>query len=77
MDDQAPTAATGAPSASAELDRLRDDLQAVDDALRRLDDSTYGTCEGCGAAIADEALAADPTAARCRACEPAGAPPST
>jgi RNA polymerase-binding transcription factor DksA len=40
-------------------------LDRVDQALQRLDDGTYGTCEVCGAPLPDETLAADPTARRC------------
>jgi DnaK suppressor protein len=64
-------------SAAAELDRLHGELGAVDDALRRLDDGSYGSCERCGAPLGDDRLEDDPTAARCRACGPGGAPPST
>lgn len=46
----------------------RDRLAEVDAAVARLDDGTYGTCEGCGRPIARERLAALPTARRCVAC---------
>ena len=41
------------------------ELDAVEDALVRLDDGTYGACEVCGAAIDDARLEEDPTACRC------------
>ena len=44
---------------------LGERLDRVDRALQRLDDSSYGTCEVCGTGLADDALAADPTARRC------------
>lgn len=47
------------------LDTMAADLDAVDAALRRLDDGTYATCEVCTVALADEVLAADPVARRC------------
>ena len=44
-------------------------LQAVDDALARLDDGTYGTCARCGRPIAVERLEALPWAAHCIDCQ--------
>jgi DnaK suppressor protein len=46
-----------------------DQLGAVDDALRRLDDGTYGTCVECGEQIDRRRLAALPAAPRCRRCQ--------
>jgi RNA polymerase-binding transcription factor DksA len=40
-------------------------LAAIDDALRRIDEGTYGTCEACGKPIAPERLAAIPWARLC------------
>jgi RNA polymerase-binding transcription factor DksA len=40
-------------------------LDAVDLALVRLDEGTYGTCEICGDAMDDTYLEIDPTADRC------------
>jgi len=50
------------------LDAVEADLRAVEDALVRLDDGRYGRCDVCGQAIADEVLAAEPTARRCASC---------
>jgi Prokaryotic dksA/traR C4-type zinc finger len=47
----------------ASVEQVLDD---VDGALARLQDGTYGRCDVCGDGIADERLAAEPTA---RACE--------
>lgn len=51
---------------------LRDDavarLAELDTALARVRDGTFGTCEGCGAAIPDARLRARPTARRCVPC---------
>jgi len=47
----------------AELSALEADLDAVEAALRRLDDGSYGTCEECGAALGG--LDEDPLARRC------------
>jgi len=47
----------------AALEAIERDLDAVDAALRRLDDGSYGTCESCGAPLAG--LDEDPLARRC------------
>jgi RNA polymerase-binding transcription factor DksA len=49
----------------AELDAVETALAAVGSALDRLADGTYGACEICNRPVADEVLAADPTASRC------------
>lgn len=46
----------------SEAERAFDD---VDHALERIDQGTYGTCEVCGAAIADDHLEVRPTARTC------------
>ena len=43
-------------------------LEEVAAAQRRLEQGSYGTCEGCGAAIAPARLEARPTARRCVRC---------
>ena len=56
----------------AQVDALARDavarLESVDDALRRIDDGTYGTCTRCGEPIAAGRLEARPTATTCVAC---------
>jgi RNA polymerase-binding transcription factor DksA len=52
-----------------ELVRLETDLTAVEVALRRLDDGSYGTCEVCRTPIPD-AVATDPLVQRCEAHAP-------
>ena len=47
---------------------LNEALTAVEAALGRMDDKTYGTCERCGGAIAAARLEAMPTATRCIDC---------
>jgi DnaK suppressor protein len=49
----------------AVITRAQADLADVDRALERLDDGTYGTCEVCGEAIADEVLERAPAARLC------------
>jgi RNA polymerase-binding transcription factor DksA len=41
------------------------DLEAVEQALARLDDGTYASCEVCAAPLSDQQLAADPLGRRC------------
>jgi DnaK suppressor protein len=53
------------PPDAALLDQVNRDLGAVDDALRRLDDGTYGTCGVCGAHLDPEALEAEPLLSLC------------
>ncbi|MGZ4124765.1 MAG: TraR/DksA family transcriptional regulator [Actinomycetota bacterium] len=43
-------------------------LQDVVRALEKLDDGTYGTCDGCGGPIEPDRLEAIPWATRCVAC---------
>ena len=50
-------------------DRNEQQLAAVEAALARLDDGTYGTCARCGRAIAPERLDALPWAAHCIECQ--------
>jgi len=59
-----PDAADFAPDAAL-LDQLNDELGAVDEALRRLDDGSYGTCVVCGWRLDPEQLKEDPLMARC------------
>ena|SRR5579862_2019877 len=44
------------------LEQVEGELRDIDDALRRLDEGTYGVCEVCGRPIPDERLEANPTA---------------
>ena len=49
--------------------REGDYLDYVDEALRRIDDGTYGTCRVCGGEIGRPRLEAVPTATQCIACK--------
>jgi DnaK suppressor protein len=44
-------------------------LSAIDDALQRIEEGTFGTCVRCGAPIAEERLEAIPYANRCIDCK--------
>ena len=48
------------------------ELDDVARALDRLDEGSYGTCEVCGAGLADEVLAAAPAERFCAEHQPAG-----
>jgi RNA polymerase-binding protein DksA len=67
-----------ADSATATLDREIDYtleenaenlLRAIDQALERIENGTYGKCERCGREIAEERLEAIPHATRCIDCQ--------
>jgi DnaK suppressor protein len=69
---------TLADTATATLDREIDYtleensehvLEAIDAALKRIEDGTYGTCVNCGKPIAEERLAAIPWATHCIDCK--------
>lgn len=51
------------------LDRHRKTLVKIDEALRKLREGTYGTCEDCGDEIAPERLRILPFAIYCRDCQ--------
>ena len=44
-------------------------LEAIEAALKRIEDGTYGTCVNCGKPIAEERLAAIPWATHCIDCK--------
>lgn len=50
-------------------DRERNKVKEIDEALERLEDSTYGICESCGLEIAEERLKAMPFTRLCRDCQ--------
>jgi DnaK suppressor protein len=56
----------------SELDRLEDELREVEDALARLEEGTYGTCQACGRPIEEEHLRSQPAARLCLADQRAG-----
>ena len=50
-------------------DRERGKLQAIEEALGRIEDGTYGACEGCDAEIAPARLDALPFSRLCVSCQ--------
>lgn len=51
------------------IEKQMAELRAVDDALHRIDDGTYGECMDCGGDIPRARLEAYPTAVRCTQCQ--------
>ena len=51
------------------VDQLKVTYQDVIEALRKLDEGTYGKCERCGRDIAEERLEAIPSARLCVSCK--------
>jgi len=49
--------------------RVRDQLVAVEHALHKFEEGTYGLCESCGQPIDPERLEALPQARRCMSCK--------
>lgn len=47
------------------LESLEHELREIEVALSRVDEGTYGTCEGCGEPIPEERLEAQPAARFC------------
>ena len=67
-DPEGATIAWERQQAAASRDRLRARLSAVEAAIVRVEDGTYGRCERCGRPIAPERLEARPDVATCVAC---------
>jgi DnaK suppressor protein len=70
-DDQADSGSKTAErdAASSLLRTLLDRRTQAEHALQRLDDGTYGNCEGCAKPIPVERLAVFPSATSCVACK--------
>jgi RNA polymerase-binding transcription factor DksA len=51
-----------------QLEHARQRVQAIDEALARMDEGSYGTCVVCGGAIPAERLEARPLSVRCVRC---------
>jgi RNA polymerase-binding transcription factor DksA len=67
-DPEGATLAFERQHAAALLEAARDQVAAIDAALRRLVEGRYGVCERCGQPIGAERLAARPAAATCVRC---------
>ena len=49
-------------------EQMLEQLAEVERALAKLDEGTYGVCDGCGTAIPEGRLEVHPSATRCVAC---------
>jgi RNA polymerase-binding transcription factor len=67
-DPEGTTIAFERAQVSAMLNQAKADLEAVDEAIHRLSDGDYGTCEVCHGPIAEERLRAIPSTTRCIHC---------
>jgi DnaK suppressor protein len=67
-DPEGATLAFERQHAAALLGQAREQLKAIDTALSRLAEGSYGICERCGQPIGDERLAARPAAVTCVRC---------
>jgi DnaK suppressor protein len=47
---------------------VRQDLDDVEEAMRRLEDGSYGRCDTCGTALSIEQLESRPASRRCTTC---------
>ncbi|HUC14649.1 MAG TPA: hypothetical protein VMS00_09385 [Acidimicrobiales bacterium] len=50
------------------LAKVREELDEVEEAMKRVEDGSYGRCEACGGTLSTQELDASPLARRCRAC---------
>jgi RNA polymerase-binding transcription factor DksA len=71
-DPEGATLAFERQHAAALLEAAREQVAAVDAALRRLAEGRHGVCERCGQPIGAERLAARPAAVSCVACAGGG-----
>ena len=71
-DPEGATLAFERQHAAALLEAAREQVAALDDALRRLDEGRYGVCDRCGQPIGAERLAARPAAVTCVRCAAGG-----
>jgi DnaK suppressor protein len=55
----------------AEVERDVGELRAIDRALRRIEEGSFGACIDCGQPIAPARLEAEPSAGRCLRCQQA------
>jgi len=67
-DPEGATLAFERQHAAALLEAAREQVAALDAALRRLEEGRYGVCDRCGQAVGAERLAARPAATTCIGC---------
>ncbi|SRR6266700_4460423 len=71
-DPEGATLAFERQHAAALLEAAREQLAAIDTALRPLEAGRYGVCERCGQPIGEDRLAARPAALACIRCAASG-----
>ena len=71
-DPEGATLAFERQHAAALLAAAREQVAAIDTALRRLETGRYGVCERCGQPIGEDRLAARPAALTCIRCAASG-----
>src|SRR6266568_3773882 len=71
-DPEGATLAFERQHAAALLEAAREQLAAIDTALRRLEAGRYGVCDRCGQPIGEDRLAARPAALACIRCAASG-----
>jgi RNA polymerase-binding transcription factor DksA len=71
-DPEGATLAFERQHAAALLEAAREQLAAIDTALRRLEAGRYGECERCGQPIGEDRLTARPAALTCIRCAASG-----
>jgi DnaK suppressor protein len=71
-DPEGATLAFERQHAAALLEAARQQLAAIDTALRRLEAGRYGVCERCGQPIGEDRLTARPAALTCIRCAASG-----
>ena len=67
-DPEGATVAFEREQTAALLERAREQLAQLDDALERVEQGTYGICETCGNPIPAERLDAQPATRKCVSC---------
>jgi RNA polymerase-binding protein DksA len=67
----ASTATEQADLRNSQIERDINELRAIDAALARFEEGTYGMCTRCGGDIGEARLRANPSAERCIACQTA------
>ncbi|HET8560500.1 MAG TPA: TraR/DksA C4-type zinc finger protein [Marmoricola sp.] len=67
-DPEGTTIAFERSQVQAHIEQAQEHLTAVDKALVRLEEGSYGVCERCGGPIPEGRLEARPTASTCVAC---------
>ena len=71
-DPEGATLAFERQHSAALLEAAREQVAALDDAMRRLAEGRYGVCDRCGQPIGAERLAARPAAVTCVRCAAGG-----